>query len=149
MLFCPAPPTAHTNVRVTSRTATTITVGWGAPTRTGRDDYFCQVLVSDPTNRAVFTEVGNYTGTMHHITGLTPFTSYTIRVISHNGVSDQDPQGASSRQVEIFNMTLEDGEIHDAAVRGGIVPVVLGCASWLSMGKGLMGCVSYVNFVVQ
>ena len=68
----------------------------------GRFDLYYQVEHSDPDN------LGSYTGTLYlgreslttTLSDLRPFTSYCVRVIAHNGVSDQDPEGTHLRTVE-------------------------------------------------
>ena len=90
-----------------------ITVEWSSPASTGgRSDYYYQVEHSDPNI------LGNYTGTVylsggstsHSFTGLRPGTQYCVRVIAHNGVSDQDPDGTHLRTVEECTRTPEDSE---------------------------------------
>ncbi len=45
---------------------------------------------------------------LYTVTGLVPFTSYIVRVTTHNGVSDQDPN-THLRMCEVSNMTVEGG----------------------------------------
>ena len=69
---------------------------------------------SDPDN------LGSYTGTKYlsrgstsrstTLSGLRPFTQYCVRVIAHNGVSDQDPDGTHLRTVENCITTEEGGQ---------------------------------------
>ena len=90
-----------------------ITVVWSSPASTGgRSDLYYQVEHSDPDN------LGTYTGTVslsggsisHSFTDLRPYTQYCVRVIAHNGVSDQDPDGTNLRTVEECTRTLESGK---------------------------------------
>ena len=75
----------------------------------GRTDLYYQVEHSDPDN------LGSYTGTVylsgdatsHTLTGLRPFTSYCVRVIAHNGVSDQDLEGIQNIAEDCSSVTLE------------------------------------------
>ena len=46
------------------------------------------------------------------LTGLDPFTSYTIRVTVHNGVSDQDAAGKVNRQCEVTTTTSKLSHVH-------------------------------------
>ena len=110
------PPTSCTNIAVLSKTDTTLTVRWSRPASTGRDDFFYRVLHSDPDNFGEFiTENANLRDTRSVVTytmsKLVPFTSYTVKVITHNGVSDQDP----NKQFRICETTgkTKEGGIRD------------------------------------
>ena len=82
-----------------------ITVRWTRPAdEGGRTDLYYQVEHSDPDNLgsyigAVYLGRGSMTRT-RTLTGLRPDTQYCVRVIAHNGVSDQDPEGTHLRTVE-------------------------------------------------
>ena len=90
---------------------------WSSPASTGnRSDLYYQVEHSDPNN------LGTYTGTDYVsggstrrklFSGLRAFTQYCVRVISHNGVSDQDPDGTHLRTVEECTRTAEGRESPD------------------------------------
>ena len=41
----------------------------------------------------------------YSVSGLRPLTNYTIRVVSQNGVSDQDPEGEEERRCEVSETT--------------------------------------------
>ena len=80
-------------------------MSWSRPSDEGdRSDLYYQVEHSDPDN------FGSYTGTVYlgrgsvsrttTLSGLRPYTQYCVRVIAHNGVSDQDPDRIQSRSVE-------------------------------------------------
>ena len=80
-------------------------MSWSRPSDEGdRSDLYYQVEHSDPDN------FGSYTGTVYlnrgsvsrttTLSGLRPYTQYCVRVIAHNGVSDQDPDRIQSRTVE-------------------------------------------------
>ena len=90
-----------------------ITVEWSSPASTGgRSDLYYQVEHSDPDILGTYTGTVNLTGgsTSHSFTGLRPYTQYCVRVIAHNGVSDQDPDGTHLRTVEECTRTPEDSE---------------------------------------
>ncbi len=74
----------------------TIIIRWSRPAITGRNDFFYRVLHSDPDNIGEFiTENANFRDdssvVTYTVTGLVPLTPYKVRVTTHNGVSDQDP----------------------------------------------------------
>ena len=109
------PPDAPRALNVVALSAYTIQVSWLHPiNKGGRPDLYYQVEHSDPDN------LGSYTGTVylsgdatsHIFTDLRPFTSYCVRVIAHNGVSDQDPEGTHLRTVEDCVTTPEAGKRH-------------------------------------
>ena len=84
-------------------THTNIFVTWSRPSdEGGRTDLYYQVEHSDPEN------FGSYNGTVylssltHNVTlyGLRPYTQYCVRVIAHNGVSDQDSDRTFLRTAE-------------------------------------------------
>ena len=96
-----------------------ITVVWSSPAQTGgRYDLYYQVEHSNPDS------LGTYTGTVylnggstsHTFIGLRPYTSYCVRVIAHNGVSDQDPDGTHLRTMEMCTRTDESGESFSIAI---------------------------------
>jgi hypothetical protein len=110
------PPSACTNIEVIARADTTITVRWNQPKTTGRTDYFYRVFHSDPDNIGEFILARNNlmdrrATVTFTVANLTPFTPYIIRVTTHNGVSDLDPDGANSRICEIPGITEEGGEL--------------------------------------
>ena len=80
-------------------------MSWSRPSDEGdRSDLYYQVEHSDPDN------FGSYTGTVYlnrgsvsrttTLSGLRLYTQYCVRIIAHNGVSDQDPDRIQSRTVE-------------------------------------------------
>ena len=112
------PPSAPRDLSLTT-SQTSITVSWTRPAdEGGRTDLYYQVEHSDPDN------LGSYTGTLYlsrgsitrtrTFTGLRPFTSYCVRVIAHNGVSDQDPEGTHLRTVEDC-VTTDEGSMFYSA----------------------------------
>jgi hypothetical protein len=87
-----------------------INITWSDPADLGeRTDLYYQAEISDPDN------LGSYTGTLflrgsttsRTISSLRPHTQYCVRVTSHNGVSDQDPDREHLRTVEECTTTLE------------------------------------------
>ena len=89
-----------------------IIIRWTRPAELGgRSDLFYEVLQSDPDQSGVFMDIPtNPDGgsTSFTLTGLRPYTQYCVRVIAHNGVSDQDPDGTHLRTVEECVRTDED-----------------------------------------
>ena len=93
---------------------TSITVSWSRPSdEGGRTDLYYQVEHSDPDNFGSFTGTVYLTSdsTTYTLTGLTPYTQYCVRVIAHNGVSDQDSDRIQSRTVENCTETPEASKI--------------------------------------
>ena len=109
---CTEPPSAPGGLTLDVQQRS-ITVEWSSPASTGgRSDLYYQVEHSDPDNLGTYTGTVYLSGgsTSHSFTGLRPYTQYCVRVISHNGVSDQDPDGTHLRTVEVCNRTPEDSE---------------------------------------
>ena len=100
-----------------SRTSTAIIVSWTRPTTTGRPDFFYRVQHSDPNNveQFIITVDDNLRDSGNEVTytvsGLVPFTNYIVRVTTHNGVSDQDPD-SHLRQCEVTNRTVEGSKLY-------------------------------------
>ena len=94
-----------------------MTVTWTRPEVTGRSDFYYTLQYSDPDNIGEFLPanpikiVNSALSVSHTVTGLQPYTTYTIRVTSHNGVSDQDSENAALRIVTIQVRTLEGGKL--------------------------------------
>ena len=109
------PPSAPAGLTLTAQ-QTSITVVWSSPAVTGgRSDLYYQVEHSDPDNLGTYISTDYVSGgsTSHSFTGLRPGTQYCIRVIAHNGVSDQDPDGTHLRTVQQCNPTAEGRESLD------------------------------------
>ena len=105
------------DLRTTTVTSTSVTVRWTRPEVTGRPDFYYTLQYSDPDNFGEFVPpnpikiVNSALSVSRTVTGLQPYTTYTIRVTSHNGVSDQDTENAALRIVTIQVRTLEGGKL--------------------------------------
>ena len=91
---------------MTGSTANTLTVTWGAPANDGgRSDTYYRVHFSDPDRVGVLLEANCslqcLTNTSCTIEGLRPATDYVVQVSAHNGVSDQDENGALARLSDV------------------------------------------------
>ena len=110
----PSGPVRHLQVAIL--TTTSMTVRWTRPEVTGRSDFYYTLQYSDPDNIGEFLPaiplriVNSSLSVSHTVTGLQPYTTYTIRVTSHNGVSDQDTENAALRIVTIQVRTQEGGK---------------------------------------
>ena len=117
LFLCAAPPGPIQDLRTTTVTSTSLTVRWTRPKVTERSDFYYTLQYSDPDNIGEFLPaipsmiVNSALSVSHTITGLRPYTTYTIRVTSHNGVSDQDTENAALRIVTIQVRTLEGGKL--------------------------------------
>ena len=114
-----APPSACRNLAVSdSSTHNKITVTWNGPSTTGRTDFYYNIYYSSPEDEGKFTQHNRHRYFMslytvsYTLTGLDPFTSYTIRVTVHNGVSDQDAAGKVNRQCEVTTTTSKLSHVH-------------------------------------
>ena len=84
-----ASPTAPLDLEWNVIQSNSICISWSPPSVTGgRTDLYYVITY---TNGNITNEINNVTTTQYTLTGLSPQTSYTISVISMNGVSDQDP----------------------------------------------------------
>ena len=110
------PPSAPGGLTLTAQ-QTSITVVWSSPAVTGgRSDLYYQVEYSDPDNLCAYTGTDYVNGgsTRRKVfNGLRPYTHYCVRVIAHNGVSDQDPDGTHLRTVQQCTITKEGRESLD------------------------------------
>ena len=94
-----------------------MTVRWTIPEVTGRPDFYYTLQYSDPDNIGEFLPpnpmmiVNSALSVSHTVIGLQPYTTYTIKVTSHNGVSDQDTENAALRMVDIQVRTREGGRL--------------------------------------
>lgn len=93
---------------------------WDRPSITGRDDYYYTVHYSDPDNRTSFLQhnaeplVKDGSVVEYTLSGLQVLTEFTIRVVVHNGVSEQDPGGMEGRTCEVGGVTGNISECHPA-----------------------------------
>ena len=105
------PPSAPVSVSVSRVTERNIVITWSPPAQTGgRSDLYYTVEHSDPNRLGQYigTTCKGSSSTSHTFTGLRPGTEYCIRVSAHNGVSDQDPDGAHLRTVQVCNITTDE-----------------------------------------
>ena len=109
-------PSAPGSLTLTAQQSS-ITVVWSSPAVTGgRSDLYYEVEHSDPDNLGTYTGTDYVNGVSTRrkvFSGLTPDTQYCVRVIAHNGVSDQDPDGTRLRTVEECTTTVEGRESPD------------------------------------
>ena len=113
--MCSAPPSACRNIElVQQRTrGNSITVRWERPEITGRDDFYYNIFHSEDNqtftqhNRRPYVKQDALVD--YSVSGLQPLTTYTIRVISENGVSGQE-EGGQSRSCEVVAMTGDTSE---------------------------------------
>ena len=104
-------PSAPLNVLL-SVTNNSISVTWRQPADLGgRTDTYYHVSRSGPGRQEPYNGVYVSGGTRSHtFRGLKPFQEYCVRVIAHNGVSDQDRDGVHRRTVQACNKTKEGGK---------------------------------------
>ena len=116
--FCihSAPPSHVQGLQTTTVTSTSVTVRWTRPEVTGRSDFYTLQysdfdIIGEFLPAVPLMIVNSALSVSRSITGLQPYTTYTIRVISHNGVSDQDTENAALRIVTIQVRTKEGGKL--------------------------------------
>ena len=91
----------------------TITVRWERPEITGRGDFYYNIFYSK--DNQTFTQHNSRAYVKqdalvdYSVSGLQPLTTYTIRVIPENGVSDQE-EGGQGRSCEVVAMTGDTSE---------------------------------------
>ncbi len=99
------------NLRATTITTTRVTLSW---TRPEGDGCYYSIEYSDPNTALFILSNGNYVNSAlsvsYTIPNLRPNTPYTIRVTTHNGVSDQDTENEALRRVDLPIRTLEGGK---------------------------------------
>ena len=105
------PPTAVRNLRVTVITSDVITIKW-EPSLVGNPVFYYVVEHSDPDDISKYIlRTENLIATSYVLDRMKSFTTYIIRVSVRNNVSDQDPQNAAQRTVEIFARTKQGRKI--------------------------------------
>jgi len=101
------PPTAVRNLRVTVITSDAITIEWDPPL-VGNPVFYYVVEHSDPDDISKYIlRTENLIATSYILDRMRSFTTYIIRVSVRNSVSDQDPQNAAQRTVEIDARTKQ------------------------------------------
>ncbi len=110
-----APPGPITDLKTTANTSTSVTLEWTRPEVTGRDDFYYTYQIFDPdhilpdTPRRLSFNASSPTITYTE-DRLRPVTPFTFRIITHNGVSDEDKENAALRKVELVVKTKEGGK---------------------------------------
>ena len=88
--------------------ANTITVRWERPEISGRDDLYYNIFYSEDNQTFTQHNTRQYVKrdllVDYSLSGLRPLTSYTIRVMAENGVSDQEERG-ETRSCEVAGRT--------------------------------------------
>ncbi len=97
------------NLRATTIiTSTRVALSW---TRPEGDDCYYSIEYSDPNTGSFILSNGNYVNSAltvsYTVPNLRPNTPYTIRVTTHNGVSDQDTDNEALRRVDLPIKTRE------------------------------------------
>ncbi len=104
------PPSAPQNLTVVNITNTSVFLTWEAPSSNGgRSDAELEYQLSYQRTDGSESEpqiYGRVSGTEGEITGLAPFTEYTVFVSAENGVSSQ-ATNASGRTASVTIMTEE------------------------------------------
>ena len=88
-------------------------VTWSPPNHMGsRSDLYYKVQHSNPEILGEFfaAECVSSSQTRYTFNDLRPYTQYCVRVIAHNGVSDQDPDGTYFRTVQKCTRTAEQSK---------------------------------------
>ena len=111
------PPGPVGNLVSVSTTSGSVTISWDRPSSLGgRTDYYYSIEHSDPRGSASSTITANSrledanSRVTYTVTNLLPFETYNIRVIAHNGVSDQENSTAGSRTRAVDATTSEAGK---------------------------------------
>ena len=113
-LFISEPPSSPNGVTVSALPSRKMRVSWSRPSQSsGRSDLYYTAQHSDPDTLGQFIGTClSSSATSHTYTDLRPGTQYCIRVTAHNGVSDQDAAGTSSRTVQKCETTRLEREFH-------------------------------------
>ena len=87
LLLSPVPPGPPTNLQVTGQTTTTLSISWTNPTFNGFSDIASfRVQVTERGSTFPYTFNGDDDTTTFTLTGLLPFTNYTVRLFVRNAV---------------------------------------------------------------
>ena len=102
----------------TTTTSDSVTISWDRPSSLGRrTDYYYSIEHSDPRGSASSTITANSrlkdtnSRVTYTVSNLLPSETYNIRVMAHNGVSDQEPSTACSRTRAVDATTSEAGKL--------------------------------------
>ena len=96
----PVPPGPPTNLQVTGQTTTTLSISWTNPTFNGFSDIASfRVQVTERGSTFPYTFIGDEETTTFTLTGLLPFTNYTVRLFVRNAV------GLEGQPAETTGMT--------------------------------------------
>ena len=107
------PPAAVRNLRVNSKTNTSIIIQWDTPSVTGRSDYYYNVEHNSPNDISTYKRHNQerITNTnIYNVNKLQPDSEYIIRISVHNGVSGNDSQNDRERRRQVSDTTLEGGK---------------------------------------
>ena len=113
-----APPGPVTDLAVVESDSNSITITWKRPSTAGKNLHY-EILLCDTVSvvaagRAVELSLENDQEIVTYtLFNLRAFTDYAIKVITHNSVSDQDPDNADRRIVLVGGKTKEGGEWHE------------------------------------
>ena len=109
-----APPGLVINLHTTNISNNSVSLSWTRPEVTGRDDFYYSIEYSDPNTGSFILSNGSYVNSAltvsYTVPNLRPNTPYTIRVTTHNGVSDQDTENEALRRVDLPIRTGEGGK---------------------------------------
>jgi len=123
---CARPPTAVRNLRVTVITSDAITIEWDPPL-VGNPVFYYVVEHSDPDDISKYVlRTENLIATSYVLDRMRSFTTYIIRVSVRNSVSNQDPQNAAQRTVEIDARTKQGLSSPPSNVKGLCTVVLWG-----------------------
>ena len=102
-LFLSEPSSSPNSVTVSALPSRKMSVSWSRPSQSGgRSDLYYTVQHSDPDRLGQFigTTCLSSSATSHTYTDLRPGTQYCVRVMAHNGVSDQDSNRCCLRTIQ-------------------------------------------------
>lgn len=111
--WCIAPPKAVKNLKAVAEDSS-IVLTWTRPESGERLDVYYTIAISNPNNLGIWIAISDHFKSSNdnvsfNITGVLPDTSYDVRVVAHNGISDQDSASESSRTVSIIVRTRQGG----------------------------------------